>query len=99
MIRSTTRLRSINPLQFGIVLGIIYALLGFLGALFFLALSSTAPMMWAYGFIGQFHIFALIVFPLFYFCAGFLGGIITGAIYNLVAVWTGGVELTLEQPG
>ena len=33
--------------------------------------------------------------PLFYAGAGFISGIITAALYNLVAKWTGGVRYTV----
>lgn len=39
---------------------------------------------------------SIIVFPIVYAIAGFIGGIILGMLYNLVAGWTGGVELTLS---
>jgi hypothetical protein len=47
-----------------------------------------------YGFLG------IVLFPIIYgvgaFIAGFIEGLIIGAIYNLVAGWIGGVEVQLE---
>jgi hypothetical protein len=35
--------------------------------------------------------------PIIYGVFGFLGGLIAAAVYNLVAKWTGGVEITLTD--
>ena len=43
-----------------------------------------------------FGVGAVIFMPLFYGALGFITGIITAALYNLVAGWIGGVELQLE---
>jgi len=39
---------------------------------------------------------ALIMFPLMYGAIGFIGGLIWAALYNVVAGWIGGVELTFS---
>jgi membrane protease YdiL (CAAX protease family) len=44
-------------------------------------------------FSGVFVIFL----PIIYAVVGFIGGVIAGFIYNLVAKWTGGVEFTTEE--
>ncbi len=99
MTATTTRLRSINPIAIGLVLGIMYALFGVLVALFFMAfggmMMATVPM-YAHGF-GGLGIFSLVIFPVIYFVGGFLGGLVTAALFNLVAGWVGGVELTFES--
>ncbi|HEY5348530.1 MAG TPA: hypothetical protein VIJ64_02325 [Candidatus Lustribacter sp.] len=98
MTTMTSRVRSINPLQLGLILGIIYALLGILAAIFFMSfggmMMALAPM-YGRGF-GGFGAFSLIIFPVMYFVGGFLSGLIVGALYNLVAGWIGGVEITLD---
>jgi hypothetical protein len=38
-----------------------------------------------------------VVFPVCYFIATFIVGLITAVLYNLVASWTGGFEVTLDQ--
>lgn len=99
-----TRLRSINPVQLAIVSAVLYALIGIVGALVFWGLA--APMMAmmaasgmpnaARGMFGG-GIFTVIFFPIIYGIFGFIGGLITGVLYNLVAGWTGGVEVTLQS--
>jgi len=95
-----TRLRAINPIQFALVMGLLYAILGLIFAVIWLpfgALMSAIPgagrMMGA-----GLGVAALILFPIFYFVLMFVFGLITAALYNLVAAWTGGIEVTLEQP-
>jgi hypothetical protein len=95
------RLRSINPLQLGLVSAILYALISLIVAIPVTLISMTAgsamkgqPM--AALFAGP---AVLIFFPIMYGAVGFIGGIITAALYNLVARWTGGIEVQLEPSG
>jgi len=46
---------------------------------------------------GEIGVAAVIVLPLFYGLLGFIGGIITAALFNLVASMVGGVEIELSQ--
>jgi hypothetical protein len=102
MITTTTRLRSINPVHLGLILGITYALISLL---FVLIAASFGTMMGgmmpgALGMHPQGFGFGWLVFaPVLYFIAGFLSGLIGAAIFNLVASWIGGLEITLEHAG
>lgn len=92
-----TRLRNINPVQFALVYGLIAAVFGLIIAILWLpfgAVMATMPGSRAFG--AGMGVLSIVVFPIFYFICGFIGGIITAALYNLVAGWTGGVEVTLE---
>jgi len=52
------------------------------------------------GFTTGFGIAMAIIMPLMYAVMGFIAGVILAAIYNLVAMWTGGIEITLtDVPG
>lgn len=90
------QLTNISPLRAGIVLGVLYGLLGLIFVPFFLLAavfggrSGGAPA--AFG-----GVFFAILFPVFYAVAGFIGGIIAAAIYNLVAKWTGGLEFEVKD--
>jgi len=95
------RLLSINPLQLGLVSAILYALISLIVAIPVTLISMTAgsamkgqPM--AALFAGP---AVLIFFPIMYGAFGFIGGIIAGALYNVVARWTGGIEVQLEPAG
>jgi hypothetical protein len=80
------RLASISPLQLGIVLGVLYGAISLI-IVPFLLLGAI------FGHAGFGIIFA-IFFPVIYAVAGFIGGVITAFVYNLVAQWTGGIEFT-----
>jgi hypothetical protein len=36
--------------------------------------------------------------PIIYGVFGFISGLIVGALYNLIAGWTGGIEVELSSP-
>lgn len=84
------RAQHIAPLQLGIVLATLS------GAL---SLISVPPIILFYrgtGFLSG-GILSIILIPFLYAAAGFIGGIIVAAVYNLVAKWTGGIEFTLAD--
>jgi hypothetical protein len=95
-------IRNVGVLSVGKVFGCVYALLGLIiGGIF--SLISLAGFAAAGG--GQnagpgaliFGVGAIVAVPIFYGVIGFIGGIITAALYNLVAALVGGVELDLIQ--
>ncbi|MDQ2680211.1 MAG: hypothetical protein M3Y21_04195 [Candidatus Eremiobacteraeota bacterium] len=102
-----TRLRSLNIVQWGLVSALIYAILGLVVGIFWLpfaaimggAMGAMSPMSRGGVVPGAgIGVFAVILFPILYFILGFIFGIIFAALYNLVARWTGGVEMTLDSP-
>ena len=94
------RLTRISPVKAGLVLGVLYGLLGCIAIPFLLiagvaagaAASQAGSSAVPFGFL--FGIGALLV-PVLYGVMGFIGGLIVAAVYNLVAKWTGGIEITL----
>jgi hypothetical protein len=95
----TSRLKHINPLQFGIVCGALYFLLGILFALFFAAIIgmiASMPMAQLNPNAATMSPASAIFLPFLYAICGFLGGMLTAWLYNVVAGWTGGVEVRLE---
>ena len=93
-----TRINNINPVQLGKVYAVLYAILGLIFGVFFGIASSISGGAMAASGIGNFGWLSIIIFPICYAIAGFIGGIILAMLYNLVAGWTGGVELTLSTP-
>ena len=97
-------LKSVGVFSCGKIFGLLYALLGLIfGALFsFLAVLGLAANPSDGGtdaFMGLiFGIGAVIILPLFYGVMGFIGGLITAVLYNLVARIGGGLELEIEMP-
>ncbi len=95
-----TRLRNINPIRCALVSGVLYALLGVILALFFAPIMSIMTAYMPHGTArtaGGFSMGTLILVPIFYAVLGFIGGLITAFFYNLVARWTGGIEVTLDS--
>ena len=98
-------LKRIGILSAGKIAGLIYACFGLLvGAFFslFALIGSVAGMSAgeeeaAFGLL--FGVGAVIIMPLFYGFIGFVGGLISALIYNLLAKVVGGLELELEPIG
>jgi hypothetical protein len=101
-----TRIRNINIVQWALVSALIYAAFGLILGLFWIPFAALMTVVGSGvmrgggsggGMMGAgLGFFAIIVFPIMYFVIGFVIGIIFSALYNLVAGWTGGVEMKLE---
>jgi hypothetical protein len=83
------RISRISPLQLGIVHAVLYGLLGLIAVPFLLIAALLG-----HGGLGA--IFVIFI-PIFYAIGGFIAGIIFALVYNLVAMWTGGIEFTLTD--
>lgn len=92
-------IKSIGVLSVGKLMAFLYAVLGLLFGILFSLFSlvgaaiggrDAGPIMLVFG-IGAF-----IFFPIFYGIIGFLAGIISSALYNLVASIVGGIEVELK---
>jgi hypothetical protein len=92
-----TRIRAINPVQLGIVYAALYALIGLIAGIIIAIVSMAAGSMASAG-MPNFGWLSVIIFPIIYGVCGFIGGIIVGFLYNLIAGWTGGIEMTLTTP-
>jgi hypothetical protein len=108
MIESMTRrIKRIAPLQAGKMMGVLYACMG----LIFLPFLALAGLAGAFAQQTQqaqnaggppAAVLAAIMFgfgmfmPVFYGVFGFIFGIISAAIYNLIAHWIGGIEVEVE---
>lgn len=89
------QLTHISPLRAGIVIGILYGLLGLIFVPFFLLMAVISSRSGPAATLGG--VFFAILFPVMYAVGGFIGGIIAAAIYNLVAKWTGGLEFEVRD--
>jgi hypothetical protein len=93
-------IKSIHILSLAKVLGLLYALLGFIvGSLLTCVslLGATAALSESGAEAGPlgvlFGLGSIIILPIFYGVIGFIGGIITAFLYNLIAGWVGGIEI------
>jgi hypothetical protein len=96
------RLKRVGALKAGVVLGVLCALFGLL-LIPVILLAGTAGLATAreagndVPFASLFLGLGSLLIPVFYAVFGFVCGVIYAAIYNLVAKWTGGLDLTLED--
>jgi hypothetical protein len=94
-------IKRVNPMSAAKVGGVLYALLGLvigacvsLVALAFsgaIAAASDQPGGSMYGML--FGAGAIIIMPIFYGVIGFIGTLISAALYNFAAKFTGGIEI------
>lgn len=98
LLASKRILKRVAPLSVGKVFALLYGAMGLIFIPFFLlmgAVTSNLPS-------AQRGVFALIgtgaaiAMPVCYALIGFIGGIISAAIYNLAAKWVGGIEVEVE---
>lgn len=94
---------SIGVLSLAKMLGVLYAFLGlFFGGILTLFSVMGAAFGSAAGRDSQgvaamlFGVGAVIILPIIYGCIGFVGGLITAPLYNLVAKIMGGLEIELS---
>jgi len=81
----------------GLLIGVVFAVISLLGSAIGRGLSGDA----AFGdhaalFSAIFGVGAVIVLPILYGCFGALGALISTYLYNVVAGFVGGIELTIE---
>ena len=96
-------IRRISPMSCAKVSGLLYAVIGLLvGACFTLFLTTLGSLIpqeeqQMGGFIGMlFGAGAIVILPIFYGILGFIGGGIVAVAYNLIAGWTGGLEMEVQ---
>jgi hypothetical protein len=91
---TTIALKRIEPIKLGAVLGVTYCLIGFFVAIVVLFAQNYLTLS-AIGIPGQSGVAALTI-PIAYGVGAFVLGAIVAQVYNIVAKWTGGIEITLE---
>ena len=80
------------------MLGLLYGIMGLIFCPFFLLaslISSHGSSTQRVGMLAFGTGFALLL-PFLYGAMGFIGGVISAFIYNVVAKWIGGIEVEVE---
>lgn len=95
--RNTRRIRRFNPVQTAIVVAVIYLFISAIFILPFAFFAGTMSEEMDMPMGGMFSGLALIGLPFMYSILGFIVTLVGCAIYNLVAGWTGGIEIELED--
>ncbi|HEX9670962.1 MAG TPA: hypothetical protein VGC93_15930 [Thermoanaerobaculia bacterium] len=98
-----TILKRIGVLSCGKMMGALYALMGLIFGAIFSLLSLVGGLAGLASGEDQaifgvlFGVGAIVILPILYGIFGFLGGLLTAFLYNVVAGIAGGVELQLQQ--
>ena len=85
-------IKRIGAFSSGKIVGLIYAL----GSAIGLAASGGEAEAWIGALFG---VGAVIILPIFYGVLGFVGGLLSALLYNLVAGLVGGLEIEVEGSG
>ena len=91
--------RSIAPFSVAKIAGVLYALLGVIVGAFFALAALAGAFAGAdnAGIIGSIMgVGAIVVFPLFYGCMGFVTTLVGAWLYNLVAGMVGGISFEVS---
>lgn len=94
------KITKIGAMSLGKILGIMYALMGFIFGAIFTLISILGTAIFSSENTGSSLLFglgAVIFFPILYGVLGFLFGAIAGWIFNLSAKWAGGLEIEFEE--
>jgi hypothetical protein len=86
------RLRHVAPLQCGIVLATLYALVSLVFVPVVLVVAVFGNLWRGGARHSILNGIFVVLFPVFYGVIGFILGVIVAAVYNLAAKWTGGLE-------
>src|ERR1700679_3700701 len=92
---TTRRIKRIAPLQLGKILALCYGVMGLLFCPIFLIASlfaSHLPNQQRVGMMAFGTGFALLM-PVFYAVMGFVLGVVSAFVYNVIAKWIAGVEV------
>jgi hypothetical protein len=91
-------LKRIAPLSAGKILGVLYGALALIFVPVFLVVmfvaSQVSPNQQAMSLLVCLGL--MVGLPLVYAVVGFIGGVLTAALYNLFAKWVGGIEVEVE---
>lgn len=91
------RLKKFGVLSVGTVLGSLYALMGLIfGAIVSLiSFLSSSDAQGATSIV--MGVGAIVFLPIIYGVMGFVFGVVSAAVYNLCAKWTGGMQVEIEN--
>jgi hypothetical protein len=94
----TYTLKQIDVLSCGLMLGVLYALLGLLAGGFFSLFAMVGAAANNANMLGGIltGVGAVIIMPLFYGVGGFIFGLIGALVYNVCASIVGGIKIDLE---
>jgi len=92
-------IKRVGPVSCAKIAGTLYAVIGLIigGIVSLIAMAGfAASSSESSGFGAMMGVGSIIFFPILYGCFGFVGTLITAALYNVVAGVVGGVELETQ---
>jgi hypothetical protein len=98
------QLRSVGPVSVAKVMAVLYAIFGLLIGAVLSLVFSFASIAGSAGFPGGtrsgpmgllFGVGSIIFLPILYAIFGAIGGLIAAGLYNIVAKYTGGIEIEI----
>ncbi len=92
-----TQIKSIAPLQAAKVSAVLYFVIGAVIAVPMVVIGMFVSTSEGAGEAQSFGVGFLLLMPLFYAVIGFIFGPIFCWLYNVVAKWTGGIEITIQD--
>lgn len=92
-------IRSIDAMSLAKVYAVLYGILGLIMALPMGCFSLLMPPTGEPGldWIRGFGFLVVVIYPIFAVIVGFVGGLLTAFIYNLVSGWVGGVQIEVDM--
>ncbi len=90
-------IRRVGVLSAGVVFGAVGAVMALLRALLFVIVGETEQNLGAEAELGQLGPLLIVFLPLFVAVAGFVVGVASAIIYNLIAALLGGVIITVIE--
>lgn len=89
-------IKQIDPISAGTTLGAMYGMIGVIigGVMFLLTMVGTGISGNSMGLVTGMG--AIIMLPIIYGIAGFIGGILSAAVYNVVCGMTGGIRMKMD---
>ncbi len=102
------RLKKLQVLSFGKLQGVLFGLLGLIAGIVYSFGGFVIDALVSIGWIGDsstsglslgtvLAFGALIGMPIMFAVIGFITGLVEAVLYNLLARWSGGVEIDFEQ--
>ena len=92
------QVRRIAVIKLAAFMAILYGVLGIPLAGLFMFMATLAPSGGPSPMGAMLGLGAgmLVAVPIAYACLGFIGGLIIGGLYNVVAGWIGGIQIDIE---
>lgn len=90
-------LKRMGPLSVGILYAVMLAIFGLVAGIIITLMGAAAQNDPAMAGMAEMGAMAIVFMPLIYGVVGFIMGIVSAVIYNLVASMVGGIVMTFED--